>query len=283
MNRTRLSLAVIGICLIAAVSQAQTTTPASGPRGGARPGTPSNALDVLAPLAGSQTAQGRVAPVGNSQNAWWTDTALMTRLGLTDTQKLRIESSFQAYRLILTSAKDTLEREEAQLSRLLDVDSVDRSTVMLQVNKVIQARSEMERVNAAMTVEMREQLTRSQWAQLQAGARGGGGRGSTPAGGTPAPDSFAARFAADKPVTLDGKVTDFKFQDPHVLIVIDVVGSDGKISSWTGEMGSATTLGSRMGWTSSTLKPGERVVMEGSHSLDPNENLINIRSIRRVP
>ena len=115
----------------------------------------------------------------------------MARLGLTDLQKSRIESSFQAYRPSLTSAKETLEKEEAQLSRLLDADSIDRSAVSLQVNRVIQARSEMERVNATMTLEMREQLTRAQWAQLQQpnGGRGGRGGGAGPA----PPDSFAAQ------------------------------------------------------------------------------------------
>jgi len=281
MNRNQVILAFIGICLLAVISQAQVaTSPASGQRGGARSGAPGNAMDLLAPLA---VTQGRGAPAGNLQNAWWTDTALMARLGLTDLQKLKIENSFQAYRQPLTSSKETLEKEEAQLSRLLDVDSVDRSAVMLQVNKVIQARNEMERVNAVMSVEMREQLTRAQWAQLQTqpnGPRGGRGGGTT--GVAPAPDSFAARFAADKPVTLDARVTDFKFQDPHVLIMFEAVDKDGKGGSWTGELGSATNL-ARQGWNSSTLKPGDRVVVEGSHSLDPTENLVNIRSIRRIP
>src|SRR5262249_30692823 len=128
MNRNRVLAAFIGTCLFVAGS------PATG------------------------SAQ-RGASAGNLQNAWWTDSALMTRLGLTEVQKLRIESTFQAYRQNLTSAKDTLEKEEAQLSKLLDADSIERSAVTIQVNKVIQARSEMERVNAAMSVEMREQLT----------------------------------------------------------------------------------------------------------------------------
>jgi Spy/CpxP family protein refolding chaperone len=60
------------------------------------------------------------------------------------------------------------QEQEAQLSKLLDADSIDRGAVFTQINRVIQARGEMERVNATMTLEMREQLTRGQWTQLQA-------------------------------------------------------------------------------------------------------------------
>ena len=260
----RMCLAFIGILLVAATVPEQAVAAQRG--AGPQPGV-----------------GGRGAPpAANAQTAWWTDTALMTRLGLTDQQKLRIEGSFQAYRQILTSAKETLEKEEAQLTRLLDAESVDRPAVQQQVNKVIQARSEMERVNAAMTLEMREQLTRAQWAQLQgqpAGTRGG--RGGPPAV-QPAADSFAARYAADKPVTLDGRVTEFRFQDPHSYIFFDVVGNDGKTASWTGELGPRTLL-AQQGWNATSMKPGDRVIIEGAHSLDPSMNAVSIRNVRRVP
>ena len=273
MNRNRVLSAFIGICLV--VAAAQTQVAAGQGRGGPRGGEPADRRDLL--QAAAQNLQGRGA---NAQTAWWTDTALMARLGLTDLQKSRIESSFQAHRQSLTSAKETLEKEEAQLSRLLDADSIDRSAVSLQVNRVIQARSEMERVNATMTLEMREQLTRAQWAQLQQPNGGRGGRGG-PAGPV-APDSFAAKYAADKPVTLEGTVTEFKFEDPHCFIVFDVVGQDGKITRWTGELGPSTTL-ARGGWTATTFRPGDRVFIQGSQAHDPSLNAVNIRTVRRLP
>lgn len=145
--------------------------------------------------------------------AWWTNTALLTRLGLTDDQKLRIERVYESHRQNLVSSKDNLEKEEAQLAKLLEADSLDRTASVAQIYKVVQARGEMEKTNSLMTFEMREVLTRAQWTQLQAqqplginlpvlqinpagagtpGTRGGGGRGAaTPFGavpeGTPAP------------------------------------------------------------------------------------------------
>jgi len=279
---SRILITFIWICVLVASDQAQVT--AATPVGQRGPGRgASEQAPAPVPAPGGQRSGGRGASIPNTPAAWWTDTALMTRLGLTDQQKLRIESSFQAYRLSLTTAKETLEKEEAQLARLLDADSVERSAVLPQVNKVIQARSEMERLNATMTVEMREQLTRAQWAQLQgqpAGTRGG--RGTNSLAVPPAPDSFALRYAADKPVTLDGKVTEFRFQDPHSFIIFDVVGNDGKTVSWTGELGPSTLL-TRQGWNGMTLKPGDRIVVEGAHSLDPAVNAVSIRTVLRVP
>jgi Spy/CpxP family protein refolding chaperone len=113
--------------------------------------------------------EGRVVQLmANVSTAWWTNTALVTKLGLTEVQKSKIENTFEAHRQNLTSSKDQLEKEEAQLAKLLEAESIERGSVFSQINRVIQARGEMERANATMTLEMREQLTRAQWTQLQA-------------------------------------------------------------------------------------------------------------------
>jgi len=105
--------------------------------------------------------------VSPSSGAWWTNTALMARLGVTDDQRLRIERVFENHRQNLTSTRSTLEKEEAELARLLDAEPLDRGSATTQIYKVVQARGEMERVNALMTLEMREVLTRAQWTQLK--------------------------------------------------------------------------------------------------------------------
>ena len=98
--------------------------------------------------------------------AWWMNTALMQRLGITDDQKAKIERVFENHRQAIVSTTDELERQEAVLARLLDTDPVDRNAVYTQIDRVTQARSEMERAGALMTLEMREYLTRAQWEQL---------------------------------------------------------------------------------------------------------------------
>src|SRR6185503_9389693 len=97
---------------------------------------------------------------------WWTNAALVARLGLTDDQKVRIERAFENRRQELTSKTESLQKEESQLARLLEAEPVDRNAVLTEIDRVIQARGELERTNSAMTLEMREALTLAQWTQL---------------------------------------------------------------------------------------------------------------------
>jgi Spy/CpxP family protein refolding chaperone len=216
MNSNRVLSALIGICLAATAAQAQRGAP--GPAGA----NPARAATLTAATA-------------NLQTAWWTDAALMTRLGLTDVQKARIESTFQAHRPNIAAAKAALESQEAQLARLLNVESIDRAAVQLQGNGVIQARAQLESVNSAMTLEMREQLTLAQWTQLENPGPRGGGRGGGPVV-NPAPGSFAAVYDSQKQLNLDGTVAEFKFEDPHCWIISTwsaaTAGPRGGAASW---------------------------------------------------
>src|SRR5215467_4597134 len=58
--------------------------------------------------------------------AWWMNTILMQRLGITDEQRAKIEKTFDSHRQPIVSATDLLEKEEAQLARLLDMEPIDR-------------------------------------------------------------------------------------------------------------------------------------------------------------
>ena len=125
-------------------------------------------IPLMASLNGGQLSARRVTRLDGATSAWWTNTALLTRLGISDDQKLRIERTFEAHKQNLTTSKDQLEKEESQLDKLLAADSLDRGGITTQINRVVQARGEMERINSLMTLEMREVLTKAQWTQLQA-------------------------------------------------------------------------------------------------------------------
>ena len=100
--------------------------------------------------------------------AWWTNTLLVSRLGLTEDQKRRIEATFEQHRQALAQNKADLEREESTLARMLETEPIESTkAVTSQIERVIQSRGEMERTNSKMTLEMRQVLTRSQWVQLQ--------------------------------------------------------------------------------------------------------------------
>lgn len=165
MNRL-ISLLILTLAF-ASVALAQTQTPPAPGFGQRQGGQRSGGLGIATP-PGSRAVTLEAVSTYTVTTAWWSNAALVTRLGLTDAQKNRIEATFEAHRQGLVSSKEQLEKEEAQLAKLLDAESVDRSSIFTQINRVIQARGEMERTSATMTLEMREQLTRAQWAELQA-------------------------------------------------------------------------------------------------------------------
>jgi len=83
--------------------------------------------------------------------------------------------------------------------------------------------------------------------------------------GTVSAHHGSAAYDMDKNVTIKGTVTEFDFQNPHVLIYMDVKDDSGKVTNWAGELTSPNRL-TRLGWTKSTLKPGDPITMTGSPS-----------------
>ena len=79
--------------------------------------------------------------------------------------------------------------------------------------------------------------------------------------------SFAAEFDADKPVTLDGTITKVEWTNPHTYFYIDVADAAGKLETWAVEGGAPNAL-YRAGWKPTSLKPGDRVVIEASRAKD---------------
>jgi hypothetical protein len=74
--------------------------------------------------------------------------------------------------------------------------------------------------------------------------------------------SFAAFFDPTKSVTVKGKVTEFRFTNPHGLIAIEVTGKDGKVEIWRAETNAPVVL-VRRGWSRTALKPGDIVTLTG--------------------
>lgn len=114
-----------------------------------------------------QGGGGRGAVYTVNAGAWWTNAALVTQLGLTDDQKTKIERAYENHRQDLLAGSQQVDKEEAQLAKLLAADPLDKNAVLSEIDRVVQARGDLERTNSAMTLEMREVLTGAQWTKLQ--------------------------------------------------------------------------------------------------------------------
>jgi len=90
--------------------------------------------------------------------------------------------------------------------------------------------------------------------------------------------SFAAEYDANKPITLKGTVAKVEFLNPHVWIYVDAKADGGAVTRWQCEGGAPNSL-KRQGWTSSSLKVGDAVTIEGFRAKDAT-NTCNSRSIQ---
>jgi len=74
--------------------------------------------------------------------------------------------------------------------------------------------------------------------------------------------SFAAFFTSDKIVEVKGKVTSFRFQNPHGTITLEVPAEGGGVREWRVETNAPVVL-MRRGWSRTSLKPGDIVTIDG--------------------
>jgi Spy/CpxP family protein refolding chaperone len=95
------------------------------------------------------------------------DPALVQRLGLTPDQQKRIDALFQQNRIKLIDLSAGVQKEEAILEPLLEAGQPDETQVLAQIDRIAQARAELEKVNARMLLGFRRVLTLEQWKRLQ--------------------------------------------------------------------------------------------------------------------
>ena len=107
---------------------------------------------------------------GGPPGRWWMDPSEVQRLGLTTDQQKRIDALFQQNRLKLIDLSAALQKEEAIMEPLLQADHPDESQVLAQIDRVAQARAELEKTNARMLLGFRGVLTLEQWKKLEAEA-----------------------------------------------------------------------------------------------------------------
>ena len=106
----------------------------------------------------------RLGPPGR----WWDDPEYIKKLGLSDDQQKKMDDIFNSNRLKLIDQFAALQKEEAIMEPLVSADPPDEGKLLAQIDRVAQARAELEKANARMLLGLRRQLTHEQFLKLKA-------------------------------------------------------------------------------------------------------------------
>lgn len=118
----------------------------------------------MQPNHGPMSRAMHVGPPGR----WWSDPRFAQLLGLSADQGKKMDAVFDSSKLKLIDLSAALQKEEAILEPLLAADRPDESKILGEIDRVAQARAELEKANARMLLGLRNILTQEQWKRLQA-------------------------------------------------------------------------------------------------------------------
>ncbi len=85
--------------------------------------------------------------------------------------------------------------------------------------------------------------------------------------------STAVNFNRDVEISVEGVITEYRFQNPHVQILLDVTNDDGEVEHWMVEMSAKNQL-LRNGWKGDEFVVGTRITVFGSEGYRPRSTLL---------
>jgi Spy/CpxP family protein refolding chaperone len=109
------------------------------------------------PLSALQVAPG----------TWWNNSDTATRLNLTKEQQKKMDDIFQQFRLTLIDLNASLSKEELIMDPLIAAERLDEVKILAQIDRIAQARAELEKANSRMLLAIRQSLTMEQWTKIQ--------------------------------------------------------------------------------------------------------------------
>ncbi len=164
MNKKSIASLALLLGLTASVSTASAQQP--GPNPGAGFGQPFG--DHREMGSGEEGGGMRGGFRGLPRGLWWKNPAVVQQIAITPEQQKKMDDILQQSRLQLIDLKANVERQEVLLRPMLDANPPDTAQVLAQVDKLAQARADLEKSNARMLLGIRTVLTPEQWTKLQA-------------------------------------------------------------------------------------------------------------------
>ena len=99
---------------------------------------------------------------------FWNNPRIVTQLKLTDDQRKAMDGIMQDHRVKLIDLHANLEKAEVTMQPLMKADQPNETAILAAIDKIAQARAELEKANARFLLAIRGQLTADQWKQMQA-------------------------------------------------------------------------------------------------------------------
>jgi Spy/CpxP family protein refolding chaperone len=101
------------------------------------------------------------------EGKWWSNPRIAQQLNLTDDQRKQFDEILLQHRNTLVDLHANLEKAELALEPLVGADQPNENAILSQIDKVAQARAELEKANARYLLAIRSKLTPDQWKQVQ--------------------------------------------------------------------------------------------------------------------
>lgn len=98
---------------------------------------------------------------------WWDNPRVVAELKLTDAQRNAMDQILYQHREQLIDLQANLERANLGMQPLMNADTPNEAAIDAQIDKVVQARADLERADARFLLALRMKLTPEQWKQVR--------------------------------------------------------------------------------------------------------------------
>lgn len=102
---------------------------------------------------------------------WWDDKKFSRSVGVDDATRKRMDSIFNENKSALSGSYNNLQHEEKILGKLVGAKQPDEASILAQIDRVSQARAELEKASARLVLALKRTLTPEQQAKLEAKTR----------------------------------------------------------------------------------------------------------------
>jgi len=142
---------------------------AAGVAGAQGPGAPAPVEPGAGPgFADHRPPMERAMGPRGERGRWWNNPTIVEKLKLTDDQRKAMDQILLDHREKLIDMRAALDKAELAMEPLMQDDQPNESQILAQIDKVAQARAELEKANARFLLAIRAKLSPDQWKDLKA-------------------------------------------------------------------------------------------------------------------